>query len=459
MASDWPRLLHLRSMRRAEQNTELRRHDRLEKSNLSLDHKSGCSPGGRPSLREDLRVPIQRLHQRVSKSNTCTWAEGHCSVTVPPFWGVTGQSGTTPHHAGGQKTEKVEVRQQHCPIRKIWKTGTDPVRSQQKSTNLLRSHRLSCRGAYLWETQSRGRFSTLSDSGRLFLNLSSNDRVGRAAQRLGVRAAFWNLRYGERYDVTHPVNLRRLFRDIADGGILGCMMSVPSTGWSVARCCSRPLCSSAQPWGIEKSRVSVSLSDLACFDTGNHIMRTVIKIAWQCQRFNVLWAIENPEKTLCWVTSQLQELSKLRNVYKKTFDFCAFGTKRRTHVEPPAVADANDAVLQVTNTCNSWVTTLLINVQCSRSDRSRTYPMKLTSRLANLLLGPTLTARMQRTCYDLGMQRERRHALLCRVFFAQSLICGIRGLLCFPVAETLPWRDETQFPEKVRAQSVVFFWF
>ena len=72
-------------------------------TSLSLDHQSGCSRGGRPSLREDLRVPIRGLHQRVSKSNTCTGAEGHCSVPVPPFWGVTGQSGTTPRHAGDQK--------------------------------------------------------------------------------------------------------------------------------------------------------------------------------------------------------------------------------------------------------------------------------------------------------------------------------------------------------------------
>ena len=116
--------------------------------------------------------------------------------------------------------------------------------------------------------------------------------MGRAAQRLGVRAAFWNLRYGERYDVTHPVNRRRSHRDIANGEVLSCMMSVPSTGWNEARGCSRPLRSSAQPWGIEKSRVSVSLSDLACLDTSNRIMRAVIELARQCQRFNVPWAIK-----------------------------------------------------------------------------------------------------------------------------------------------------------------------
>ena len=80
---------------------------------------------------------------------------------------------------------------------KIWKTGRDPVRSQQKSTTLLQSHRRSSRAAYLWETPSRGCFATPSDGCRHFLNLFSNDRVGCAAQRLGVRADFWNLKFGE----------------------------------------------------------------------------------------------------------------------------------------------------------------------------------------------------------------------------------------------------------------------
>ena len=123
--------------------------------------------------------------------------------------------------------------------------------------------------------------------------------MGRAAQRLGVQAAFWNLRYGERYDVTHPANLRRLLRDIANGEVLSCLMSVPSTGWNEARGCSRPLRSSAQPWGIEKSRVLCHFQILACLDTSNRIMRAVIELARQYQRSNVPWAIENPEKCLC----------------------------------------------------------------------------------------------------------------------------------------------------------------
>ena len=164
---------------RPMQNTKLRRHDRPEKSDLPLDHQSGCSPGGGPSLRyEDF----------TKESRRATRALGlYCSVSVPPFWSVAGQSGTTPHNVGHQKkTAKVEIRQQHCPLRKIWKIGADSVRSHQKPT-----HRLSSRGAHLWETPSRGRFTTLADGGRLFLNLFSNDRVSRAAQKLGERVAVW----------------------------------------------------------------------------------------------------------------------------------------------------------------------------------------------------------------------------------------------------------------------------
>ena len=79
----------------------------------------------------------------------------------------------------------------------------------------------------------------------------------------------------------------------------------------------------------EKSRFSMSPSDLACLNTGNRIMRTVIQLARQCQRFHAPWAIENPDKSLCWTTPQLQELSKMRNVFKMTFDFCAVRTKWR----------------------------------------------------------------------------------------------------------------------------------
>ena len=121
--------------RRAEHNTELRRHDRLDKPNLFLDHQSGCSAGGWPAPRKDFRVPVRGLHQRVSKNDKCPGNERHCSEPVSSFGCVTGQRGTSPHHAGDQ-TVKVKLGQQHYPIRKTWKTSTDLVWSQKKSVGL-----------------------------------------------------------------------------------------------------------------------------------------------------------------------------------------------------------------------------------------------------------------------------------------------------------------------------------
>ena len=196
---------------------------------------------------------------------------------------------------------------------------------------------------------------------------------------LGVQAAFWNLRYGERYDVTHPVNLRHLLRDIANGEVLSCMMSVPSTGWNVARAIADDhFVPVAPPLGKRKIQIFFVTfrSDLSRHRQPHHANSD--QICTQCQRFNVPSAIENPEKSLRWMTSQSQELSKMRNVYKMTFDFCAFGTKwrKRTTILARYVDSADVWALDTMrccghkrcsvtgeNTCNSLALTLIVNAR------------------------------------------------------------------------------------------------
>ena len=120
------------------------------------------------------------------------------------------------------------------------------------------------------------------------------------------------------------------------------------------------------------------------------------QISAPSQRFNVPWAIEFPE--IFCMTSQLQELSEMRNVYKMTF--CAFGTKwrKRTTVLASHV-DSADVWALDTMRCrgHKWCSVTgekhmqLVGDgpfhQCSRTHRSRIYPIKLASRLANLLFG------------------------------------------------------------------------
>ena len=81
------------AMRRAKQNSKIRRHHRPQKSNLPMDHQSGSGIGRRSPFGETFRIPLRRIHERVSTSNTCSGVRKHCSVPMPPLGCVTGQGG------------------------------------------------------------------------------------------------------------------------------------------------------------------------------------------------------------------------------------------------------------------------------------------------------------------------------------------------------------------------------
>ena len=147
-----------------------------------------------------------------------------------------------------------------------------------------------------------------------------------------------------------------------------------------AVCCGRPLRSSAQPWGSEKSRVSMSFSDLACLETGNRIMRTVIKLARPTHGLS----------TSC------------------------------------AVSDANDAVLLVTNTCNS-----------SGYDSDETG--KQTRESAFWDPPSPHKCRQHAMIWQCNTKDD---TLCCEESSLRRVESVASGLLCFPVAETLPRRDQ-----------------
>ena len=150
----------------------------------------------------------------------------------------------------------------------------------------------------------------------------------------------------------------------------------------------------------------------------------------------------------------------MRNVYKMTFDVCACSAKwrKRTTVLSGHV-DSADVWALDTMRCRgrkrcSFTSDKHMQLvgydsshQCSRTHRSRIYPMKLASRLANLLVGPTLTARMHRTCM-IWTCNGRDDTPCCAESSLRSVTSVASGLPYFPVAENLSRRDESQFVEK-----------
>ena len=66
----------------------------LDQTNSWCGKRSVTAPPPRSTRRRGSSSTDTKTSQGVSESNTCTGTEEHCSVPVPPFWSVTGQSGT-----------------------------------------------------------------------------------------------------------------------------------------------------------------------------------------------------------------------------------------------------------------------------------------------------------------------------------------------------------------------------
>ena len=130
VTSDWSLLLHPVKTRACRAKTQ--------SYDDTIDLKNQISPGSRPSFREDLRIPIPRFHQGISESNTGTGTEKSIvPYQCPPFWSVAGQKrDNTAQCWRSRKRGRWKSDNSFAQYKKIWKTGTDPVRSQQKATDL-----------------------------------------------------------------------------------------------------------------------------------------------------------------------------------------------------------------------------------------------------------------------------------------------------------------------------------
>ena len=119
-------------------------------------------------------------------------------------------------------------------------------------------------------------------------------------------------------------------------------------------------------------------------------------------------------KSICWMTSQLQELSEMRNVYKMSFDLVllvssgenvqlfwpATWTRLMCGLSTQcAVVGMNGAVLQVTNTCNLSAMTLFVNASVHTEAESIRQNWQADSRIC--FGDPPSPPNMHRTCFDL----------------------------------------------------------
>ena len=261
--------------------------------------------------------------------------------------------------------------------------------------------------------------------------------------------------FDEQCDMAHLVPLRRLREDIADGGILACMIAVPSTGWNVACCRRRPLRSSDHLWELAESKDPLSPSGLNCLKESKCTMRAAINATVSTSP-----GPSRIQQTLfCWAMPHLGMFVKQLNVQKMTFDLCAIGTKwRKCTTVLAGHVDSVDALALGNMRCHGRGLCTFTNEThlqlvgydpvhcCSRTLLAQTHSTKLARKHPNLLWGPPSPPE----CREL----RSGHAMGERAFFAQSLSCGIRAALLFQTQRPchVVWRH---FPEQMRAWRVI----
>ena len=160
------------------------------------------------------------------------------------------------------------------------------------------------------------------------------------------------------------------------------------------------------------------------------------------------------------MTSQLQTVSKMRNVYKMTFDLCALGTTWRKRTTVPA-GHVDSADVWTLDTMRSRV-----RRRCSFTNKTHaTCGLRLFSSMFSYTQKHNPPRQNwqadTRICFwdPLSPPEWREHAMIwacngrddtpcCAESSLRRVQSGAIGLPCFPVAETLPRRDDTQFREK-----------
>ena len=139
--------------------------------------------------------------------------------------------------------------------------------------------------------------------------------------RLGSPCREFDTSHGESGDITRPWVVRRLCQDAASGKLQGACFAPPCGTFSAALFWSGRLRSRDEPWGLsdltEKQRVKV--------DHANSVIRAVINIIKDLNRYRIPWIIENPWQSLLWWIPFFTDMMSTPYVHRIVSDFCRFG--------------------------------------------------------------------------------------------------------------------------------------
>ncbi len=226
--------------------------------------------------------------------------------------------------------------------------------------------------------------------------------VGRKIRRRKFRVAFYDIRYGSQFDLTSKANIRRLRRDVRAGRLVGAMIAITCTSWSVARNRTNVRRTAAQPWGVIDPIKPFSERDLASLAAGNLQLRRLLPLLKDLQLMQVPWILENPATSNIWHVPALKRISRERGAEVILVDQCAFGAPWRKRTRLLCCnCDGQDVLALSSFRCHGRGVcdhSGRPHVQLTGSDangrpltqRAQTFPTRFASKLCNVLVSREL---------------------------------------------------------------------
>eukprot|EP00959_Pyramimonas_sp_CCMP1952_P458885 9477361-Pyramimonas_sp.AAC.1 len=105
------------------------------------------------------------------------------------------------------------------------------------------------------------------------------------------------------------------------------MIALPCTSLTIARDRTFQIRSRTQPWGTDLT--DATDRDRASLETGNKIIRAVLRILRHLNRYKIPWILENPSTSRLWFIPEILALCSQARAEWRLADFCQWGTPWR----------------------------------------------------------------------------------------------------------------------------------
>ena len=132
--------------------------------------------------------------------------------------------------------------------------------------------------------------------------------MGGESSRYGMPAHYWDIRYGNDYDLGSWPVVKRIVKEAKRGRLQCAMIAICCAPWSIARNRTNVIRSRLEPFGLSVPHKVFSANDMASLALGNRQARCLVYMRNEFNKLKIPVIVENPQSSYLWAVPGLQKL-------------------------------------------------------------------------------------------------------------------------------------------------------